>query len=477
MTRLPAAASEGAISAVSPPEAIASPAPPTATNPRRHPAGLKVLAMTETWERFSFYGMQALLMLYMVQALLPNRPGERVAGFGAFRALLESLFGALPDAALASQITGLYAGLVYLTPILGGYLGDRWLGGRRMVLIGAGLMACGHFLLAFDTTFLVAMALLILGSGCLKGNIAAQVGRLYAPDDARRDRAYLWFNFGINSGAFAGPLVCGGIGDKLGWHWGFAAAGIGMLIGMLIYASNLRHLPADRGRAFHRSAARAAPLSRDERRRIAAVLAVILLLLAYNLPFGQAYVIFPLWISQAADLRVSGGFSLPIPWYLASDGLVTAASTPLVLALWRRQAARGREPGEIGKIAIGCAMMACGDLLFALLAATTPAHQLHWAWGFAYFGIVSTSYLFTMPILLALVSRATPPRLVGTMMGLAYAGLFVANVGGGWIGRFYAILGPAGFWVLQAALAGTGLLGALIIRRPIGAILRIPGDR
>ena len=444
-------------------------APPPAQD-GRHPPGVTVLALTEAWERFSFYGMQALLMLYMVRALLPQQPNARIAGFAGFRGAVETITGPLTDVGLASQITGLYAGLVYLTPILGGYLGDR-LGRRRLVLTGAGLMACGHLLLAFDMTFLIGMGLLVLGSGCLKGNIAVQVGSLYAPNDTRRDRGYLWFNFGINIGAFAGPLICGGIGDKIGWHWGFATAGVGMLIGMAIYASNLRLLAADRPRGWRRNSIPVEQLSRDDWRRLGAVAAMIVLLLAYNLPFGQEYNVFPVWISEAADLRVTSNFTLPIPWYLAADGFITVASTPLVLALWRRQASRGREPSEVGKVAIGCAMMAIGDLLFAALSATTAPHQLFWAWGFLYFLIVSTSYLFTMPVLLALVSRATPDRLVGTMMGCAYAGLFVANVGGGWLGRFYESLGPAGFWTMQAAIACVGLIGDLLLRRPICALL------
>src|SRR5579884_358472 len=223
----------------------ASKAEPVTAVPREHarghPAGVAVLALTEAWERFSFYGMQALLMLYMVQELLPHRPDEHVAGFRPFRMALELVLGPLSPVALAAQITGLYAGLVYLTPLLGGYLGDR-LGRSKLVLTGAALMACGHLLLALNTTFLVAICLLVLGSGCLKGNIAAQVGSLYAADDHRRDRGYLWFNFGINIGAFAGPLICGGIGDRVGWHWGFGAAGVGMLIGLAIYAANLRLL-------------------------------------------------------------------------------------------------------------------------------------------------------------------------------------------------------------------------------------------
>lgn len=433
-----------------------------------------VLASTEAWERFSFYGMQSLLLLYMTQALLPGDAAARVVGFGAFRGTIEAVVGKLPDLAFASQVVGLYAGFVYVTPILGGYLGDHRVGARRMVLIGAGLMAGGHFLLAFDASFLVALALLVLGSGCLKGNIAAQVGRLYAPGDDRRDRAYLWFNFGINIGAFAGPLVCGGVGAKAGWHWGFFAAGVGMVVGIVLYAANLRLLPPDRARG--RADGLPAPaLSPDERRRIGAIMLVIVLLLTYNLPFGQAYTIFPQWISEAADLRVSAGFTLPVPWYLAADGLVTVASTPLVLALWRRQAAAGSEPGEIGKIAIGCVMMATGDLLLAGLS-ISPAPPFFWGWGFLYFLIVSTSYLFTMPVLLALVSRAAPARVNATTMGLAYAGLFVSNVGGGWIGRFYLTLGPAAFWTMQAAIAALGATIATLVRRPLGAMLRDPRD-
>jgi POT family proton-dependent oligopeptide transporter len=439
---------------------------------RRHPRGLLVLAGTEMWERFSFYGMQALLVLYMAQTLLPSHPETHVWGFAGFRTVIEGVVGQIGNQALASQIFGLYAGLVYLTPILGGWLGDRWLGRRRTVVLGAALMAAGHFLLAFDASFLIALGLLVLGSGCLKGNIAAQVGRLYAPEDERRDRAYLWFNLGINLGAFAGPLVCGTLGDKVGWHWGFATAGFGMLIGILIYLGGLRHLPPDRPQHSPATAAETQRLTRAECRRVLGIIIVILLLLAYNLPFGQGYNVFPLWISEAADLHVSGSFTMPVPWYLASDGFITVASTPIVLALWRRQAARGVEPGEITKIAIGCGMMAVADLLltgFSLLSPTP--HRLFFAWGFLYFLVSSSSYLFTMPILLALVSKAAPPRLIATLMGVAYAGLFVANIGGGWIGRFYATTSHASFWGGQAAIAVSGVIMALLFRRPLLTLL------
>jgi len=426
-----------------------------------HPRGLAILSFTEAWERFSFYGMQSLLVLYMATTLLPSAPEHRIWGFAGFRAAIEGVTGPLSDQALASQIFGLYAGLVYLTPLAGGFIGDRLLGGRRTVLLGAALMATGHFLLAFDASFLLALLTLILGSGCLKGNIATQVGRLYDAGDARRDRAFLLFNLGINIGAFAGPLVCGAIGADQHWHSGFASAGFGMLIGIAIYVAGWRHLPADRprGRATIREAG-----AIGDGRRIASLLGLVALSACYNVPFGQGYNVFILWISAAADRHI-GGFEMPVAWYLASDGLVTVLATPLVLMLWKRQAAKGREPGVAAKFAIGCAMMAAADLLLVGFAHVHPApHSLGVLWGFAYFLLSSSAYLFVMPVLLAAVSRAAPARLTGTLMGVAYASLFVANLTVGWLARFYAPLGPVRFWALHAAIAGAGVVIAFALR-------------
>jgi POT family proton-dependent oligopeptide transporter len=430
----------------------------------RHPSGLPILSFTEAWERFSFYGMQALLMLYMATTLLPSAPERRVWGFTGFRVAVEIVTGPLSDQALASQIFGLYTGLVYLTPLLGGLIGDRLLGGRRTVVVGAALMAAGHFLLAFDASFLLALLALILGSGCLKGNIATQVGRLYSAGDARRDRAYLLFNFGINIGAFAGPLICGTIGEKHGWHLGFASAGFGMLIGIAIYASGWRHLPADRprGRAVVRD-----KVGAGDGRRIAVLLGLVALSACYNVPFGQGYNVFPLWVGAAADRHI-GSFEMPIAWYLASDGLVTVLSTPLVLMLWKRQADSGREPCVPTRFAIGCTMMAGADLLLAAFATVSPApHSLGVLWGFAYFLLSSSAYLFVMPVLLAAVSRVAPVRLTATLMGVAYAGLFVANLTAGWLARFYAPLRPFRFWALHALIAAAGVLIAIALRRTL----------
>src|SRR5688500_3420159 len=206
-----------------------------------HPKGLAYLAFTEAWERFSYYGMQALLALYMVNYLL--LPGNRddVLLFEQF----SSFYGGLDGQPLASAIFGTYAASVYLTPILGGLLADRVLGKRRTVLLGAITMALGHFLMAFEASFLFALLCLVLGSGMFKGNIASQVGSLYKPDDLRRADAFQIFYLGINAGVIASPLIVGTLGEKVGWHWGFGAAGVGMLIGLAIYIAGQKYLPPE----------------------------------------------------------------------------------------------------------------------------------------------------------------------------------------------------------------------------------------
>src|ERR1700680_5247871 len=179
--------------------------------------------------------MRALPVLYMVKYALQPAVAEQVIGLSALRRALEALFGPLDIQPFASQIYGFYTGLVYLTPVFGGLLADRVLGQRRTVILGAALMAIGHFMMAFERLFLLALVTLILGNGAFKPNISTQVGALYAPGDRRRDRAFSIFYVGINLGAFLAPLVCGTLGEELGWHYGFAAAGVGMTIGLAIY--------------------------------------------------------------------------------------------------------------------------------------------------------------------------------------------------------------------------------------------------
>jgi len=196
-----------------------------------HPRGLFFLAFTEAWERFSFYGMTALLVLYMVDQLLLPGHVEKIAGFGAFRGLLESLTGKLTPIGLGSLVFGLCTGFVHFTPVFGGLIADRWIGQRNAVVIGALSMSAGHIAMAFDRTFLLALLLLVIGSGFLKGNISTQVGALYR-DDSQRTAGFAIFSMAINFGSVFGPLVCGFLAQYYGWHYGFGVAAILMLGGL-----------------------------------------------------------------------------------------------------------------------------------------------------------------------------------------------------------------------------------------------------
>jgi proton-dependent oligopeptide transporter, POT family len=210
-----------------------------------HPRGLSFLFATEMWERFSYYGMRALLVLYLVKYVLLPEHSSQVIGLATLKGGLETIFGPLEAQPFASQIYGTYTALVYLTPVFGGLLADRVLGQRKTVVIGASLMAIGHFMMAFEPLLLFALLTLILANGLFKPNISTQVGGLYPPGDPRRDRAFSIFYVGINVGAFIAPLICGTLGQRVGWHYGFAAAGVGMVLGLIFYLLNQDKLPVE----------------------------------------------------------------------------------------------------------------------------------------------------------------------------------------------------------------------------------------
>jgi POT family proton-dependent oligopeptide transporter len=225
-----------------------------------HPAGLGWLAFCELWERFSYYGMQGLLGLYLTKYLFQPEHVGNVAGIDALRHAIEFVVGPRTPLQLGVAIVGLYTGLVYLTPIFGGLLADRVLGRTKTVVIGASLMALGHFLMAFEVSTLVALACLLVGVGCFKGNIAAQVGDLYAPGDKRRASAFQIFMLAVQVAVIVSPLVCGTLGEKVAWHWGFGAAGVGMLIGLVAYLLGRPWLPPEQAPAR-------GPAARHHRRR------------------------------------------------------------------------------------------------------------------------------------------------------------------------------------------------------------------
>lgn len=439
-----------------------------------HPAGLAVLFGTEMWERFSYYGMRALLVLYMVKHLLRDAPAHDIIGFATLRAGLEWVFGPLGVQPLSSQIYGLYTALVYLTPIFGGLIADRVLGQRRTVVIGAVLMAIGHFMMAVESLFLLALFVLIVANGAFKPNISSQVGHLYPPGDARRDYAYSIFYVGVNLGAFLAPLVCGTLGEDVGWHYGFGAAGVGMLIGLAIYLCGTRHLPPDASVRL-RSKGATAPLTRPEWGRVAAILILFVPTTFFWATYEQAGNTIALW----ADARTDRGIDLlfwhgeiPATWFQAFNPFMIFVFTPLLIAFWRWQARRGREPSTVVKMAFGCFGVALANLVMAYAAMRTGAGRASWLWLLAYFVLTTLGELYISPISLSLVSKVAPASLLSMLMGVWLATSFTGNLAAGWLGSFWSMMDKASFFLMIAAIAGAAGLVIFLANRPLKPLLR-----
>jgi len=427
-----------------------------------HPPGLGVLAFTEAWERFSFYGMQALLTLYMIDHLLrPNVAGQ-VPGLPALHALIAP--GTTDPAAFASKVFGLYTAAVYITPVLGSLLADRVLGKTPAILIGCALMAAGHFAMAFDASFLPALALLIAGCGLLKGNIASQVGALYAANDPRRTDAFQIFTTAVAIGVILSPLVCGTLADLYGWHWGFGAAGIGMLVSAAIYVRGRRFLPADRPTA-PTAAVAAAPRAR---RALVAQLVLVPLLAVAFIGNNQVYNIYLVWARDAVDLRAFG-HTMPVTWLVSYDALISTALLPAAVAVWRFLARRGITAHEVTKLTGGAAFAVCGSLLLAAGAAwSARTGEKVPLWLLLLFHIVNgIAFVHLLPVGLSLFSRTAPPALNATMIGVFYTLFFGTNLMVGWIGAQYDAMPHTAFWLLQAGLMSLSALALLAGYRPL----------
>jgi POT family proton-dependent oligopeptide transporter len=429
-----------------------------------HPRGLWFLAFTEAWERFSYYGMQSLLVLYMVKYLLLPGRIERVAIFDAFRHL--PLYNGLDGQPLASAIFGTYTASVYLTPIFGGFLADRVLGRRRTVLLGALTMAAGHFLMAFETAFLFALLCLVLGCGMFKGNIASQVGSLYKPDDLRRADAFQIFYLGINAGVIISPLIVGSLGEKVGWHYGFAAAGVGMLLAIGIYLWGQKYLLASDNdprlaAGPSRTGGDAAPKAKLTKRDWTSVIALVLLIpvMAVSIvPNNQIFNAYLVWGDQQFDL-VFMGKTLPTTWLVTLDAIVSVSFLALVAIFYRWYGKHWREPDEISKLIIGSAFSICGALCLVTAAATqAPGHKIGLFWPVAFHFLNSIAFAHMLPIGLALFAKYAPKAINATIIGLYYLAFFAANTMVGWVGGFLEKWPTTNFWLLHAGFAaGAGI--------------------
>lgn len=399
------------------------------------PRGLVVLFLTEMWEKFSFYGMKALLIYYMIRHLQ------------------------FPQAD-ASLIYGAYTGGVYLTPIFGGYIADRWLGRRRAILIGGSLMALGHFTLAFESAFFPALLLIALGNGLFLPNLPSQVGDLYEENDPRRGGSYNIYYVGVNLGALLAPLVCGTLGEVYGWHYGFGAAGIGMCVGLVIYVLGARHLPPDRPRSAEPAAAASGSFSAAS---VLPLLLVGLAVVVFRSGYEQSGNTLAVWAETGVD-RALWGFTIPVTWMQSLNPFFVFLFTPFVIAGWRRAAERGREPSSLMKMSLGAAGVALSYLMLALLAATHGSTPVSTLWVVAFFVVYTLAELYILPVGLGLFARLAPKGMGGTFVAAWFLASFGGNLLSGVVGRHLESLGAANFFVVLGVITGIAAVALFALR-------------
>jgi POT family proton-dependent oligopeptide transporter len=429
-----------------------------------HPRGLTFLFGTEMWERFSYYGMRALLVLYLTKYLLLPGHVEDVLFYPQIKAFYEMLSGhALSPQPLSSLIYGTYTGLIYATPLLGGWVADRFIGQRNTVIIGIVAMAFGHFMMASEALLFPALTLLIFGGGFFKTNTTAQVGMLYDTGDARRDRAYSVFYVGTNLGAFIAPLVAGTLGEKVGWHYGFGAAGVGMLIALVVYIAGWKHLPAE-GLKTRVTTAPRRKLNREEWKSVGALILLVIPLSLWWASYEQQGNIIALFADANTDRRLIPGlidWQIPVTWFQAFNPFIIFAFTPFILSLWARQARTLREPDSMYKIVIGCVLLALSYVLIAAVAWQSGGAKVSWLWLLAFFIVITTGEIYLSPISQSLYSKVAPLRITSIMMAVNFAPNFLG--GGflqGWLGTFWEDMSHPQFFLI---IAGIGLLAGLMI--------------
>jgi POT family proton-dependent oligopeptide transporter len=326
------------------------------------------------------------------------------------------------------------------------------------VTLGALLMAAGHFLMAFDVSFLAALLLLVLGVGCLKGNLASQVGALYRPGDPRATDAYQLYYIGISGGAFFAPLVCGALGEEVGWHWGFAAAGVGMLIGLTIYLFGRRHLPPEPRRV--RAAEPAAKLTARDWQVLALLAAMIPVLAVSALGNQQMFNAYLVWADRSYEFMLLG-HRMPTSFLVSFDAATGFLTLAGAVAFWRWYGKRRPEPDQMTKLIIGCLISSSAFILVAIVAAEHAESGVKPSLWIAL--LVNTlnnlGFANVFPVSLALYSQAAPRAVAGTVLGVYYLFLFMANILVGIVGGWLEIMAPGQFWGIHvAAILGAAAL-------------------
>ena len=414
-----------------------------------HPPGLTVLFTTQMWAEFSFFGLQAMLVYYMTKDL----------GFSQ---------------AKSSLIYGAYGAAAFFSPFFGGMIADRWLGRTPSVIIGCTMMMLGHFAMAFEPLLFPALVLVALGNGLFLPPLAIQVGSLYADDDPRKAYAYSAYYMGINLGGLLAPLVCGTLGELYGWHWGFAAAGVGMAVGLAIYCSFLRLLPPEPKKA--QLAAEEAPaVAPIIRQHVVTLILMVAMVVLFRIGYEQSGNVIALWVSDFTD-RSLGGFTIPATWFQSINPLLIIIGTPILIRFWRRRRAQETTPHLLRRMAIGCVIAALAMLIMVLAAiASGPGGaRVSSLWVLTYFVLLTLGELFVIRVGLTLIESLAPVRFASMAMGAWYIAKFLGSLLAGFMGAYWQVIPASTFFSLGM---GSTMLAAVCLYTMAQLLGRRPAER
>lgn len=400
---------------------------------KRHSKVLIWLFLTEMWERFSYYGMRAILVLYLVTAINEGGLGWSEMASG--------------------QLYGIYTGLVYLTPLIGGYIADKYWGFKSSIIVGGILMALGHGALAIksDYAFFAGLSLLIIGNGFFKPNISSLVGEIYSKNDdlkALKDSAFTIFYMGINLGAFLGTLVCGYLAQAYGWHYGFGAAGIGMIVGLIVFSLTKHHIQEPVKKSSQQQIEQAKPLTKIEKDKLLVIFILAFFQITFWLAYEQAgssvnlfthtYVnkiielpnLIGSWFIKA-DAMGKHIFDIPTAWFQAINAFLIIVLGLPFSALWKWLAIKNKNPSSPTKFALGLLFLSIGFMVLIVGATGVAKGQVHWGWLVMMYLLHTVGELCLSPVGLSMVTKMAPVKLAGTMMGVWFLAIAIANYIGG----------------------------------------------
>jgi proton-dependent oligopeptide transporter, POT family len=397
-----------------------------------HPRGLTVLFMTQMWAEFSYFGLQALLVYYMTQHLQFSQ-------------------------AKSSLVYGIYGAAAFFSPFIGGIVADRWLGRTRNVVIGCTLMMAGHFAMAWEPLLFPALALVAIGNGLFLPPLAVQVAGLYGDGDPRRAQAFSAYYMGINLGGLLAPLICGTLGELYGWHWGFAAAGFGMVIGLSVYLRFRHLLPPEPAPTQKQIAGNArVVLSTDDWQRLRLLIAIIVVIVLFRIAYEQSGNVIALWVDQQTDRQIDVfgiRATVPATWFQSINPLLIIVGTPFLIRFWNTRARRYGAANLLRRMSIGCMIAAIS--MFVMVTAAAVNEQtgalVGPGWVLGYFVLLTLGELMVLPVGLTLVGTLSPLQIAAMTMGGWYIAKFLGSLFAGIMGAYWGVIPATLFFGLGTA--------------------------